>query len=235
MGQAGVQRHQAPAVCSACLPPGRRESNRERRGRLCWEERTLSSLPAGHRMEQWCCPTAFATRRPCFSTAQRRCFGGAAVCAAGSAEGSGWSQGSLRTRAPSGVTRPLLSFCHQHRMLLLSPPNPARSLSAVVRAPVPREKAFTLFLPRTCRQTCFAPWHLAPARGPYLQREGLNGLFCHVVRERPKESFLFSVLIQSLRGKAQAEQLRLVPTKRERTRWLSPVIYPASPGALAVV
>lgn len=74
-----------------------------------------------------------------------------------------------------------------------------------------------------------------PVRGPYLQREGLNGLFCHVVREGAEESFLFSVRIHSLGGKAQGEQLRLVPTQREGTRWISPVPSRPSPGALAAV
>lgn len=74
-----------------------------------------------------------------------------------------------------------------------------------------------------------------PLRGPYLQREGLNGLFCHVVREGAEESFPFSVRIHSLGGKAQGEQLRLVPTQRERTRWIGPVTSRPSPGALAAV
>lgn len=229
-GAAGVQGHQAPAVCSACLPPGRREST-GREGE-CYAGRR-GRCPACRQATGWSDGAARRLSPPGvrFSTAQSRCLGGAAACAAGSAEGSACSQGSLGTRAPTGLALPLLSFCCHHRVLL-SPPNPARSLSAVVQAPLPREKAFTLFLPWTCRQTSFA---LVPVPGPYLQREGLNGLFRHVVRERPKESFLFSVRIHSLRGKAQGEQLRLVPTKRERTRWISPVIRPASAGALAVV
>lgn len=119
-------------------------------------------------------------------------------------------------------------------------PLPARllrrnQLPKVLRAPVPSEKAFTLFLLRTCGQTCFAPWHLSPACGPYLQRERLDGLFRHVVHERPKQSFLFSVHIQSLGGKAQGEQLRLIPAPRGRMRWISPILFPASPGTPALV
>lgn len=233
-GAAGVQPQQAPAVCSACFPPGRRESTRRegardagRRGRwpACqqatgWSDGAAPWLsPPGvpvsprHKDVAW-------VEWPRVQLALLKAVGPAGE--------------SLGTRAPTGLTLPSLSFCYHHHVLL-SPPKPARSLSAVVWAPLPREKAFTLFLPWTCRQTSLAPWHLAPARGPYLQREGLNELFRHVVRERPEESFLFSVRIYSLRGKAQGEQLRLVPTKRQRTRCISPVTYPPSPGALAAV
>ncbi len=81
----------------------------------CWEERTLASLPAGHRMERRCCPMAFATRRPCLSTAQRCCLGGVAACAAGSAEGSGSSRGISRDSCSHGPD-PALAI------LLLPPP-----------------------------------------------------------------------------------------------------------------
>lgn len=123
-GAAGVQPHHAPAVRTACFPPGRRESTGREGARYAGRR---GHCPA-HHLERRCCPMAFATRRPCFSTAQRRCLGGVATCAAGSAKGSGCCQGSLGTHAPTGLTLPLLAFRYHHRVLP-SPPNPARSLS----------------------------------------------------------------------------------------------------------
>lgn len=162
-GAAGVQPHHAPAVRTACFPPGRRESTGREGARYAGRR---GHCPA-HHLERRCCPMAFATRRPCFSTAQRRCLGGVATCAAGSAKGSGCCQGSLGTHAPTGLTLPLLAFRYHHRVLP-SPPNQVSLSLSLSIGHLPREKAVTLFLPRTCRQTCCAPWHLAPVRGSYL-------------------------------------------------------------------
>lgn len=74
-----------------------------------------------------------------------------------------------------------------------------------------------LFLPWTCRHSWLSPGHLAFVHGPYLQREGLNGLLFHVVHEHPKECFLFSVCIHSLKGKAQGgrREAQTCPNKED--------------------
>lgn len=77
------------------------------------------------------------------------CLGGLAACSSGISEGSGCSQGSLRSCVATGLT---LSFGY-HNHVLFSPPSPTRSLSAVIQDPLPREKTFTPSLPRTCNQT----------------------------------------------------------------------------------
>lgn len=68
-------------------------------------------------------PGSFPHQASLFLLARRCCFGGEALCAAGSAEGSSCSQGSLRTEAPTGTTLPLQSCCCYHHRRLLSPPS----------------------------------------------------------------------------------------------------------------
>jgi len=137
-----------------------------------------------------------------------------------------WLQPGTSRDSCSHGTDPALA------LLLLPPPHATQPSQAphisLGGGPGPsgQGESITLFLPWTCSQSWFAPRLLVPVHGPYLQSEGLHGCFCRV-REGAKEGFLFSIRIQSLRGRAQGEQLRLVPTKRERTCWISPVPRPA--------
>ena len=61
----------------------------------------------------------------------------------------------------------------------------------------------------------------------YLQREGLNGLFFHIVHEGPQESFLFSFRTHSLRDRAQGEQVRRDLTKRNRAHCMQTCYLPS--------